>query len=175
MVPLPSNNRWMGPRVPGESVGPRRLSGAVVRPLNFTVRRLASMPRSVRVSLWLFLGSVAVSFAVIPFDPGPWPPRPEIPVLIATILVGAVVFGGIASVAFRSYQGRNWARWVQLALTVAAFPAAIRDALSHLGDSPVVTTIHAAIFCTTIAAVALLFTPTSSVWYRRGSGSSPAS
>jgi hypothetical protein len=28
----------LGPRVPGESVGPRPLSGVVVRPLNFTVR-----------------------------------------------------------------------------------------------------------------------------------------
>ena len=29
----------LGPRVPGEIVGPRPLSGVVVRPLNFTVRR----------------------------------------------------------------------------------------------------------------------------------------
>ena len=29
----------LAPRVPGEIVGPRRLSGVVVRPLNFTVRR----------------------------------------------------------------------------------------------------------------------------------------
>ena len=28
----------VAPRGPGESVGPRRLSGVVVRPLNFTVR-----------------------------------------------------------------------------------------------------------------------------------------
>jgi hypothetical protein len=28
----------LGPRVPGKSVGPRPLSGVVVRPLNFTVR-----------------------------------------------------------------------------------------------------------------------------------------
>jgi len=30
----------LAPRGPGEIVGPRRLSGVVVRPLNFTVRRL---------------------------------------------------------------------------------------------------------------------------------------
>jgi hypothetical protein len=29
----------LGPRDPGESVGPRPLSGVVGRPLNFTVRR----------------------------------------------------------------------------------------------------------------------------------------
>jgi hypothetical protein len=29
----------LGPRVPEEIVGPRPLSGAIARPLNFTVRR----------------------------------------------------------------------------------------------------------------------------------------
>jgi hypothetical protein len=133
------------------------------------------MPNSVRLSLWLFLAGVAVSFAMIPFDPGPWPPRPEIPVLIPAVLLGAVVFGGMAFVALRTYQGRNWARWVQVILTVAALPAATRDTAAHLGASPAVTTIHAAIFCTTIVAAVLLFTPTSNLWYRRAPSSSPAS
>ena len=34
----------LGPRDPGEIVGPRPLSGVVVRPLNFTVRRLEARP-----------------------------------------------------------------------------------------------------------------------------------
>ena len=34
----------LGPRGPGESVGPRPLSGVVVRPLNFTVRHLDERP-----------------------------------------------------------------------------------------------------------------------------------
>ena len=34
----------MGPRDPGKSVGPRPLSGVVVRPLNFTVRRHMATP-----------------------------------------------------------------------------------------------------------------------------------
>ena len=33
----------MAPRAPGDSVRPRRLAGVVVRPLNFTVRRIALM------------------------------------------------------------------------------------------------------------------------------------
>ena len=33
----------LAPRDPGESVGPRRLSGVVVRPLNFTVRSRLAM------------------------------------------------------------------------------------------------------------------------------------
>ena len=32
----------LAPRAPGDSVRPRRLSGVVVRPLNFTVRRMAA-------------------------------------------------------------------------------------------------------------------------------------
>jgi hypothetical protein len=34
----------LAPRVPGEMVGPRRLSGVVVRPLNFTVRPTGNYP-----------------------------------------------------------------------------------------------------------------------------------
>jgi hypothetical protein len=139
------------------------------------VRRLASMPRSVRLSLWLFLGGVALGFAMFPFDPRQWPPRPEAPVLIIAIFLGAALFGALAFVALRTYQGRNWARWVQLVLTVAALPGAIRDAIAHLGGAPVITTIYAAIFCAEIVAVALLFTRTSSLWYRHASAGSPAS
>jgi hypothetical protein len=38
----------LAPRVPGESVGPRRLSGAVGRSLNFIVRRQRWRERHVR-------------------------------------------------------------------------------------------------------------------------------
>jgi hypothetical protein len=34
----------LAPRVPEEIVGPRRLSGVVVQPLNFTVRRQQAVP-----------------------------------------------------------------------------------------------------------------------------------
>jgi hypothetical protein len=33
----------LAPRARGDSVRPRRLSGVVVRPLNFTVRRMAAV------------------------------------------------------------------------------------------------------------------------------------
>ena len=36
----------LAPRAPGDSVRPRRLSDVVVRPLNFTVRRLFSVSRT---------------------------------------------------------------------------------------------------------------------------------
>jgi hypothetical protein len=34
----------LAPRVPGEIVGPRRLSGVVVRPLNLTIRPQEDTP-----------------------------------------------------------------------------------------------------------------------------------
>jgi hypothetical protein len=40
----------LGPRDPGEIVGPRPLSGVVVRPLNFTVR--PSIARSASFGSW---------------------------------------------------------------------------------------------------------------------------
>lgn len=133
------------------------------------------MPPSVRASLWLFLADMAVSFAIIPFDPMQWPPRPATPVLVATILVGLSFFGALAFVALRTYQGRNWARWIQLVLIVLPLPRSIRDAAVHLGDATVFDTIHAALYCTAIIAVALLFTPTSNSWYRHASGRAAAS
>jgi hypothetical protein len=44
----------LAPRVPGEIVDPRRLSGVVVRPLNFTVRRHCMSPQHIRL-----IGSLA--------------------------------------------------------------------------------------------------------------------
>ena len=164
----------LAPRAPGDSVRPRRSSGVVVRPLNFTVRRL-DMPRTVRVSLWLLLAGIAAGFALAPFEPTPWPATPPMPVLIATIVLGAALLGALAFVALRTYQGRNWARWLQLALLVVVLPGAARHLLDDLGSAPAVTSIHAAILCAQIASVALLFTPTSNSWYRDASRKSPAS
>ena len=164
----------LAPRDPGEIVGPRRPGRAVGRPLNFTVRRL-DMPRTVRVSLWLLLAGVAAGFALAPFEPTPWPATPPMPVLIATIVLGAALFGALAFVALRTYQGRNWARWLQLALLAVVLPGAVRHLLEELGSAPAVTLIHAAILCAQIASVALLFTPTSNSWYRDASRKSPAS
>ena len=54
----------LGPRDPGEIVGPRPLSGVVVRPLNFTVR--PHMQRSATIIAVLALGGVPLLFAADP-------------------------------------------------------------------------------------------------------------
>jgi hypothetical protein len=66
----------LAPRVPGESVGPRRLSGVVVRPLNFTVRHRSMALRVVGALLItlaaafaagaVYLGHTAVEMSSLP-------------------------------------------------------------------------------------------------------------
>src|ERR1700730_6114879 len=51
----------LAPRAPGDSVRPRRLSGVVVRPLNFTVRR----PMSTRARLNVSANDLAVGGLVL--------------------------------------------------------------------------------------------------------------
>jgi len=56
----------LAPRVPGEIVGPRRLSGVIVRPLNFSVRRRSSLGGlHVRIASRLMRGVVAFALSVL--------------------------------------------------------------------------------------------------------------
>jgi uncharacterized membrane protein len=53
----------LAPRAPGDSVRPRRLSGAIARPLNFTVRE----QRYVRLASTLFIVLIALNVLFTPF------------------------------------------------------------------------------------------------------------
>jgi len=133
------------------------------------------MPASVRTSLRLFLLGLAVSIAIIPFDRRPWPPMPPAAAVVIAVISGVVIFGLLAFVLVRTYQGRNWARWVLLVLLLLAVPGTLRDAAGYFRGASVVTIVHASIFCLNVAAVALLFTRTSNLWYRNAPHKSPAS
>jgi hypothetical protein len=52
----------LGPRDPGEIVGPRPLAGVVVRPLNFTVRRTRYVLKGICVIVGLLLLALAAFF-----------------------------------------------------------------------------------------------------------------
>jgi hypothetical protein len=54
---------WLAPRAPGDSVRPRRLSGVIGRPLNFTVRRHGSAHCHARRHLPLRCDSASCSTA----------------------------------------------------------------------------------------------------------------
>jgi hypothetical protein len=125
------------------------------------------MPRPVRASLWLLIGGYLVGLAIASFDAGQWARTPDRQTLITAIIVGIAIVWLIVFVALRTYQGRNWARWVQLITQVAAFPSFIREIGALFGIAPVVSSVYALLFATQAVSVALLFTPTASLWYRQ--------
>jgi hypothetical protein len=125
------------------------------------------MPRVVRASLWLLIAGYLVGLAVTPFDPRPRPRIPDTTTLITAIVLGIAIVWLIVFFALRTYQGRNWARWVQLTTLVAATPSFIRDTSAQFGIAPAVGSIHVLLFITGAVSVALLFTPTANLWYRQ--------
>ena len=82
----------MAPRAPGDSVRPRRLSGASARPLNFTVRR--RMRALSQVVLGIVAG-VAFAWAVSSIDP--YPNRYDLPIFLAALFAFLVVFAILPS------------------------------------------------------------------------------
>jgi hypothetical protein len=86
----------LAPRVPGEIVGPRRLSGVVVRPLNFTVMRLAKNPRTLAAIsfAWPTLLCLA-TLAILWGTPGPAPLGMSLElsaVVILSVVLAATLF-----------------------------------------------------------------------------------
>ena len=125
------------------------------------------MPRAVRGSLWLLIGGYLVGLAVTPFDPRPWPKVPDTSTLVTAIVLGITIVWGIMFITMRTYQGRTWARWVQLIALLAATPSFIRDTGAQFGTAPAVSSIRAVLFVMGAVSVALLFTPTANLWYRQ--------
>jgi hypothetical protein len=128
------------------------------------------MPRAVRASLWLLVGGFAAGLVVAPFDPRPWPKWTAVPDPIAAVVTGFALIGVLVFIALRTYQGNNWARWVQLIGFLAAIPSFLRDAGARFGAAPVVSFIYVVLFASELAGVALLFTPVANRWYRRSLG-----
>jgi len=158
----------LAPRVPGEIVGPRRLSGVVVRPLNFTVRghmsapmdsvtRAALMPSRVRIAVTLLWFALAVSVCTL---------------VARTLSIGAGLgllgFAGAALQAVVIYfigRRRNGARIVLLVLflvATAGLPLAwVAYANGSFSAVPSVVG-----YLLRGAALVLLFTGESRQWFR---------
>jgi hypothetical protein len=123
----------LAPRAPGESVRPRRLSGVVMRPLNFTVRRMVStvVTRLARGATLTSCCVLVVCVALAALDiwlatPGVWHliPRPAEPVLLwAPLAVALAALSLTAAAALRREPSalslRNWFGAATIALFYA--------------------------------------------------------
>jgi hypothetical protein len=97
----------LGPRDPGEIVGPRPLSGVVVRRLNFTVRRRLLMRHLLRqLFAWLctLLPIAAWWSTVVAFRSGA---RPSV-AYFAVMIVGSALFIGTSLAVKRRWRAWRW-------------------------------------------------------------------
>jgi hypothetical protein len=127
------------------------------------------MPRAVRVSLWLFIGSAIASPLVACLDPRPlrlFPAGANLAALVvATFFLGLLIF-----IAYSAYRRQNWARWVLAILGVAALATDIPSLARDLAVVPLVGMLETTVACCQTASLVLLFVPKANHWYRSAVG-----
>jgi hypothetical protein len=135
------------------------------------------MPKIVKVSLWMFLASIAAGPIIGFLNPTPVPSLPPDsgPTLtLAVLLFFVPFFGVIAFIAYCTYRGRNWARWVFAAFTAFGAWAYLKTLSADLSVHLLIGVLEAAVLLVQVGAVALLFAPASNQWYRAPASASGA-
>jgi hypothetical protein len=125
----------------------------------------APMPKTVRISLWLLVGSVVASPLITIMDPAPLPKLPTATwqiVLMTILSIGLALF-----LAVMTYRGRNWARWVHAFIFVfGSLLAFLFLAQSQESStSHVISSLDAIVYAAEVISVALLFVRESNAWY----------
>ena len=127
------------------------------------------MPTIVKVSLWMFLASIAAGPIIGFLNPTPLPSLPPDsgPTLVSAILFFFVpFFCVIGFIAYCTYRRRNWARWVFAAFTAFGAWAYQKTLTADFSVHLLIGVLEAVVLFVQIGAVALLFTPASNQWYR---------
>lgn len=122
------------------------------------------MPTTVRVSLWLLIGTFVASTAAFLFDPAPFPAQPIGPAVLVGALVGLFVFFLFVYVAVMAYRRSNSARWTYAVVSVFS---SLTSILVQIAKAPTLPTkISLDIFAAAqLISVALLFMRESNAWY----------
>ena len=180
----------LAPRAPGDSVRPRRLSGVVVRPLNFTVRglemnhRAAALPPSeVKWGLRLAWASLLVNVLTTmcatisstwPAGHSPWDGASlSIILLISLSLLFTPSFVGFwltAIALFFLARRKGWIRWLLLigaVIGVCFFIFNVDNrstSVSVMATTPFVI-LRAFLLVAYSVSIALLFMRTSNAWF----------
>ncbi len=110
------------------------------------------MPRPVRVSLWLLVCGYVLGLALVAVrTPGPGPESRTSGRLSWRWSWAPAAIWLLVFIALRTYQGRNWARWIQLVTQVAAIPSFVRISGCTFGAAPIVSSCYALIFVAEVA------------------------
>ena len=127
------------------------------------------MPGPVRISLWLFIGSVLAAPVVHLFDPRPLRPFPGssgATVLMVVSFFVVPILSLFIFIAYSAYRRQNWARWILAVLCVAALATDLPALARDLVVLPIIGVLETAVACCQSCSIVLLFIPAANRWYR---------
>jgi hypothetical protein len=123
----------------------------------------ASMPKTIRTSLRLLIGSVVAGPLVRLVDPSPLPNLPPATwriVLMTLFSLGVTIF-----LVVKTYRGSNWARWVYSLMFVSGSLLQLSAQIRSFSTPNAVTPFHLIVYAAGIVSVVLLFARSSNAWY----------
>lgn len=123
------------------------------------------MPRSVQISLWLFIATLLASPLIGFLDPRPLHAFAGGSGFVALIVL-AFFFCLFVFVAYSAYRAQNWARWVLALLGIAALATDIPSLARDLAVVPLIGVLEITVACCQTASLVLLFVPGANRWYR---------
>jgi hypothetical protein len=121
------------------------------------------MPKTVRASLWLLIGSFLATPVVGVINPTPFPGLPDGSVPFVVVFV--LFLGLMVLVAVMAYRQRNWARWVHSVMFVFGPIVSVPVQMEMFSTSPATSLLGLMLYAAQLASVALLFAPQSNAWY----------
>jgi hypothetical protein len=87
------------------------------------------------------------------------------------IMVKLVIWAGVLYAIFQTGKGRNWARWLLMALFVVTIPLNLLPLIPSFTDYPVDGSLGVLQYALFFIALGLLFHPNASAWFGKGSDS----
>ena len=129
-------------------------------------------PLAVRLACQFLLVSLVLSLAtLLPGVRTSTPDEQEIPLIFSVIVFGVLVGLSLFLIA-KSYEGRNWARWTNLALLTLGWWLVAQDLASGTHLSSIEVTLDVVVVLMELTATWLLFTGIGSYWFKEMSRAS---
>ena len=87
------------------------------------------------------------------------------------IMVKIVIWAGVLYAIFQAGKGRNWARWLLVALFIVTIPLNLLPLIPTFADYPVDGSLGILQYALFFIGLGLLFHPDASAWFGQGRGS----
>jgi hypothetical protein len=121
------------------------------------------MPKTVRISLWLLVGSTLAGPLLSLIDPTPLPEFPSAPWAFLVFFLAFLAV--IVWIAVMAYRRRNWARWVHSIFFVLGLALVFSMPAENFPASPVMSSLNFVVGVAEVVSIVLLFVPQSNAWY----------